>query len=203
MKSRLKPKLIGRLGLAALGLVALGLVGTVGLLKWRGVSLAQVTQHPGTLSECSADGESENQPAREQPPGEQAGASGAQQRPVKVVVKPWAGRHHVYGVFILPDSTSQTTGQATGQPPYITINIPGRQTYCAAVVQVDPSWVGLPDRPGQQVVIGLLHTRTAWWLLGHGQKADLQNPENWSLRQRSGGPAAVKAPDADRSKDAA
>jgi hypothetical protein len=196
MKSRLKPKLIRRLGLGLLGLVALGLVGTAGLLKWRGVSIAQVTQHPGTLSECSAEPDN-------QAPGTQPAASSAdgpaQQRPVKVVVKPWAGRHNVYGVFTLPitDPSSQAVA------PYITIHIPGRQTYCAAAVTVDPSWVGLPDRPGQQVVIGLLHTRTAWWLLGHGQKADLQNPENWSLRQRSGGPAAVKVPAADQQQDSA
>jgi hypothetical protein len=66
-------------------------------------------------------------------------------------------------------------------PPIITINLPGRQTYCAAVVQIEPHWVGLAERPDRRVVIGLMHTRTAWWLMAHGQKGDLENANNWSL----------------------
>jgi hypothetical protein len=198
---KLKPRLIRRWALLGVGSLGLVTVGLVGLLKSRGVSIAELAQHPGTLSDCPADVASDlENPAFGARP---ARAASVAQRPIKVVVKPWAGRHNVYGVFSLPigDPSSQTGGP----PPYITIDLPGRQTYCAAVVKIDPSWVGLPDRPDQEVVIGLLHTRTALWLLGHGQKADLQNPENWSLHQRSGqpSPAAVKPPPPDRDPDSA
>lgn len=187
---------------AAVGLLALN-ISRPGLIR-------RAIQNPSKLSDCpteTADGLAAGEfSASELAAGEPAsrpaseGATDAASpppvapdrlvklSPIKVVVKPWVGRHHVYGVFSLPIDQARWSvvdGQLVannGQsPPIITINLPGRQTYCAAVVQIEPHWVGLPDQPDRRVVIGLMHTRTAWWLMAHGQKGDLENPNNWSI----------------------
>ncbi len=139
-----------------LGLTAIALLS---LTLWKSPKLFTATQNAREISDCPTDL-----------------AIDPALRPIKVMVEPWEGRHKTYGVFVLPASQRI--------PEHVAISVPGRQTYCGRVVKIHPEWVGLEERADQQVVVGLLRTRTALWLVGQGRKQDLQNPQNWQLSAR-------------------
>ncbi|MBE9028224.1 hypothetical protein IQ266_00455 [filamentous cyanobacterium LEGE 11480] len=105
--------------------------------------------------------------------GQAMAAADSKLHPLKVVVEPWEGRHNVYGVFVIPK------GHRSDR--FVTITFDDRQTYCGSIVPVDPSWVNMKVQPGQQVVLGLLRTRTAIWLLTNGKKSQLEQPASWTL----------------------
>lgn len=100
-------------------------------------------------------------------------SSGVTARPVKVVVEPWEGRHKTYGVFVLPGDKAV--------PGYVAIEVAGKQTYCGRVVKINPRWVGLEEERDRVVVVGLLRTRTALWLVGNGKRGELLDRGNWRL----------------------
>ena len=93
----------------------------------------------------------------------------------KVVVRPWLGRHQVYGVFMVPlqyRSGKRYTG---------TISI---QSFTEEFI---PDWHqvqridGVNPKPGYYLVQGYLPTRIALWFVFTGQFGDILTPCNWSL----------------------
>jgi hypothetical protein len=94
--------------------------------------------------------------------------------PQKVVVAPWKGRHHVYAMFVVP---------AGYQPDeFVTVTFADGQAYCAETKTLRPHIADdLSVPPGHYVVQALLRTRTTIGLLSSGKKAELEQPQNWTL----------------------
>jgi hypothetical protein len=143
-------------------ILSLSALALLGFSLWKGPQIVYATQTVRTLSDC---------------PSDLMGTAEGNLRPIKVVAEPWEGRHKTYGVFVLP------AGKPV--PSHVAIEVPGKQTYCGRVVKINPNWVGLEERADQQVVVGLLRTRTALWLVGSGKRGDLLDRENWRLSQGS------------------
>lgn len=104
--------------------------------------------------------------------------------PTQVVVRPWRGRHQVYGVFVLPPGyeatrffqfSSQDAGSYCGKLSGLDHFIPDPSVDSSDT----PFWEPQGDRV---VVLGYLRTRTAWWLISKGKNGQLNHRENWSLR---------------------
>jgi len=95
---------------------------------------------------------------------------------VKVVVQPWLGQHHVYGIFMVPlhyRSGRNYSGTLSVQS-YIREFPPDQQP---EVQQMDDVAV----EPEHYLVKGYLPTRTALWFLFTGQFGDLLDPCDWTL----------------------
>ena len=97
--------------------------------------------------------------------------------PVKVVVKPWLGRHHVFGVFVVP------LRYRSGRSYLGTISVPGLKG------EIAPDWQPQDQRvedivaePGYYLIRGYIPTRIAFWFLFTGQFGDLRIPCNWTLQ---------------------
>jgi ferredoxin len=55
-------------------------------------------------------------------------------------------------------------------------------TYCGTFDYASEEQAqGIATKPGEQVVIGYLRTRTTLWLMSKGKRSELKQPENWSL----------------------
>ena len=93
---------------------------------------------------------------------------------LKVVVKPWAGRHHVYALFALPETCPP------GRPMTLTVVGVGRS--CDSAQSLGPEQEGVMAPPGHYLIRRHIHTRTALWLLLRGQGGPLRQPGNWTLR---------------------
>jgi hypothetical protein len=100
-------------------------------------------------------------------------------RATRVVVEPWLGPHHVYGVFIVPNRykpnlnfvVSMTIRGFNHQ-----VAIAARPDYRHAEAVVAP--------PGHYVLRGYVPTRLALWLLVTGHFQQLRYPCNWMLAVR-------------------
>ena len=95
---------------------------------------------------------------------------------VKVVVKPWLGQHHVFGIFIVP------LRYRSGRSYFGTISVPGING------EIAPDWQPQDQRvedvvaePGYYLIRGYIPTRIALWFLFTGQFGDLRIPCNWTL----------------------
>lgn len=94
--------------------------------------------------------------------------------PEKIVIEPWRGQHHVYGIFQIPDGYLNEK--------LLTFQIPGNRTYCGVLnyggsVKLD----GVKARPGHYLMKGMLNTRFALKLILQGKEEELKQPENWKL----------------------
>jgi len=97
--------------------------------------------------------------------------------PTRVVVRPWQGPHHVYGVFMVPNRYNDDRRYSA------TLSVRGFDTEFAARRSPrhdDGEDVALAA-PGHQVKRGYVPTRVALQLLFAGQFGDLRAPCNWAL----------------------
>ena len=97
--------------------------------------------------------------------------------PVKVVVRPWLGRHQVFGIFVVP--LRYRSGRS-----YL-----GRISVAGLKGEVAPDWQPQDQRvedvvaePGYYLIRGYIPTRIAFWFLFTGQFDDLRIPCNWTLQ---------------------
>lgn len=96
--------------------------------------------------------------------------------PVKVVVQPWLGQHHVFGVFVVP------MHYRSGKSYQGMLSVLGFQEALA------PDWQPL-DRRIEDVTVaqehylirGYIPTRFALWSILTGQSRALRDPHNWIL----------------------
>ncbi len=93
-----------------------------------------------------------------------------------VVVRPWFGKHHVYGVFVIPDEYmdmkySETISVQDFALTLIRTEAPQNQ-------HVD----GVVPPRGHYVHRAYLPTRVALWFLFTGRFGDLGQACNWTLR---------------------
>lgn len=94
--------------------------------------------------------------------------------PEKIVVEPWRGQHHVYGIFQIP------SGYLNDK--LLKVKIPGSSTYCGILAYGGTvANDGVYAKPGHYLMKGLLNTRIALKLILQGKKEELQQSENWKL----------------------
>lgn len=97
-------------------------------------------------------------------------------RAAKVVVQPWLGPHHVYGVFIVPNPYKQNTKYA------VTMTIRGFDHHFSVAERPDKRHVDhIVAPPGHYVLRGYVPTRLALWFLLTGLLDDLRHSCNWTL----------------------
>lgn len=93
----------------------------------------------------------------------------------KVVVRPWYGRHHVYGIFVVPnqfnDRRYSTALAVRGfEAPIVRKRIPEKGYVDAGLA-----------RPGHYLKRVYVPTRVAAWFLLTGHFGDLRTPCHWQL----------------------
>lgn len=101
--------------------------------------------------------------------------------PAKVVVEPWLGQHHVFGIFMVPllyRSGRIYSGRITVQSFTEDFILDWHQIQSVEDLVVEP---------GYYLVQAYLPTRVALWFIITGQFGELRSPCNWTLefRERS------------------
>ncbi len=103
--------------------------------------------------------------------------------PTKVIVRPWRGRHHVYGIFVLPPGYTAAE--------FFQISLKDAGSYCGGVsgledfvsdTSIDTKDLSLEKGESDRVVVGRLRTRTALWVISKGKHELLNLPQSWSLQ---------------------
>jgi hypothetical protein len=99
----------------------------------------------------------------------------------KVVVKPWRGEHHVYGIFTVPDKYKEA--------PFFVLTVPGFGNDCSRPFGYRQRVDDVAAAPGTHLVRDYLRTRIALRLILQGMYNQLNNKENWTLTypQENGG----------------
>jgi len=94
--------------------------------------------------------------------------------PEKVIVEPWSGRHHVFGIFMMP---KQYTADHS-----MTITLPGSRILCGHLEYASTNSIaGISAKPGYFLIKGFLETRVAIQLIIQGQGNELRQLSNWKL----------------------
>ena len=98
-----------------------------------------------------------------------------QVQPHKVIVKPWRGRHQVYGIFVLPPGYKASNS--------FMVTVQGASTYCGGkpFAVAGNVFEGVYAKPGERIVVGHFRTRTATWLIAQGKIDQLKQQRNWML----------------------
>jgi len=107
-----------------------------------------------------------------------ATASVQEIEPARIVVRPWLGPHHVYGIFVVPNRFwdrrfSATLAVQDFRAPLIR-NLKKDKPY------VDPTL----SRPGHYLERAYVPTRVALRFLVSGRFGDLRTPCEWQLAFR-------------------
>lgn len=93
--------------------------------------------------------------------------------PEKIVVRPWLGQHHVYAVFMLPNSYVYDR--------FMKVNLPVNKTFCGTAVKFTQPIDDINLQPGHYLVRGYLQTRTSLQYILLGRINDLKQRNNWQL----------------------
>jgi hypothetical protein len=94
--------------------------------------------------------------------------------PEKIVVEPWKGQHHVYGIFQIP------SGYLNDR--MLKVEIPGSKAYCGILAYGGTAKLdGVQAKPGHYLMKGMLNTRFAMKLILQGKQKELKQPQNWNL----------------------
>ena len=97
-------------------------------------------------------------------------------RAAKVVVQPWLGEHHVYGIFVVPERYRHN------KKYMVSMSVRGFDRYFAVGERSDKQYVDDAfAEPGRSVLRGYLPTRVALWFMVNGLFGDLRHPCNWTL----------------------
>ena len=97
-------------------------------------------------------------------------------RATKVVVQPWLGPHHVYGIFMVPTQYSHNKQYV------VTMTIRGLNGYFAEGDRSDKQYVDDASvEPGHYLLHSYVPTRVALWFLVNGRFGDLRRACNWTL----------------------
>lgn len=94
--------------------------------------------------------------------------------PEKIVVEPWKGQHHVYGIFQIPGGYLNDR--------MLKVEIPDSKTYCGILSYGGTFAIdGVYAQPGHYLMKGMLNTRFAMKLILQGKKEELKQAQNWKL----------------------
>jgi hypothetical protein len=122
------------------------------------------------------------------PPPADCGAEGGvdsrsgEVRATKVVVEPWYGPHHVYGLFVVPDQY--------GDPKYSeTVTVHNfRREFVRKRIRKLHRIDDVTAPPGAYVRRAYVPTRVALWFLVTGRLGDLRTACRWTLVFIGGNP---------------
>jgi hypothetical protein len=91
----------------------------------------------------------------------------------KVSVQPWRGRHHVYGIFMIPDEYKQS--------PFFVVTVKGAGSYCSHQFVHKKNFDDIFAEPGTYLVRKFIRTRIALRLILRGFYFHLNDKQNWTL----------------------
>ncbi|MEH1944770.1 MAG: hypothetical protein V7L01_31775 [Nostoc sp.] len=91
----------------------------------------------------------------------------------KVIVQPWRGRHHVYGIFMIPDEYKQA--------PFFVVTVQGAGSYCSKQSGHKKNFNNIFAEPGTFLVRKFIRTRIALRLILKGLYFQIDDPNNWTL----------------------
>ncbi|WP_369750943.1 hypothetical protein [Calothrix sp. PCC 7507] len=91
----------------------------------------------------------------------------------KVVVQPWRGNHHVYGIFTVPDEYKQT--------PFFVLSVKEVGNECSKPFGYSQNYDDIFAEPGTYLVRDYIRTRTAIRLILRGLYFQLSDQQNWTL----------------------
>ncbi len=94
---------------------------------------------------------------------------------LKVVVKPFEGRHEVYAIFQLDREKCPPA-----RPVILTVGGAGKYCETSGVYQME-EFEGIKPPPGYYLSQHFIRTRTALWLTIQGLLDQLKQPYNWTL----------------------
>ncbi|OUL30352.1 hypothetical protein [Nostoc sp. 106C] len=91
----------------------------------------------------------------------------------KVVVQPWRGEHHVYGIFMVPNEYKQS--------PLFVLTVKGFGSECSKPFGYSQNYDDISAEPGTHLVRDYMRTRTALRLILQGLYWQLNDKQNWTL----------------------
>lgn len=91
----------------------------------------------------------------------------------QIVVQPWLGEHHVYGIFMVPDEYKQA--------PFFVLTVPGAGGYCSRPFGYSQNYDDIFAEPGTHLIRYYLRTRIALRLMFQGLYFQLNDKQNWIL----------------------
>ncbi|MEH1974347.1 MAG: hypothetical protein V7L02_14310 [Nostoc sp.] len=91
----------------------------------------------------------------------------------KVIVQPWRGRHHVYGIFMIPEEYKQS--------PFFVVTVQGAGSYCSKQFGDKKNFNDIFAEPGTYLVRKFIRTRIALRLIFQGLYFNLNDKQNWTL----------------------
>ncbi len=91
----------------------------------------------------------------------------------KVVVQPWLGEHHVYGIFMVPNEYEQT--------PFFVLTVKGAGHDCSRPFGHSQYYDGVVAEPGTHLIRDYIRTRIAIKSIFQGLYFHLDDPESWTL----------------------
>lgn len=93
--------------------------------------------------------------------------------PIKLVVKPWRGPHHVYGIFMIPEDYKPNREAV--------LDVKGVSTYNKTIYSRGQETEGIQAKPGYYLAKVFIKTRTTLKLSAKGSFNQLRQPCNWTL----------------------
>jgi hypothetical protein len=91
----------------------------------------------------------------------------------QVLVKPWLGEHHVYGIFQVPDEYKNSR--------FFVLSIPGDRQYCSRPFGYGTNYDDVFAEPGTSLIKHYIRSRIAVKMIFQGLYFQLNNPKNWTL----------------------
>ncbi|WP_017651319.1 hypothetical protein [Fortiea contorta] len=91
----------------------------------------------------------------------------------KVVVQPWRGKHHVYGIFMIPDEYKQA--------PFFVLSVKGAESECSQPFGYSQKYDDIFAQPGTHLIRDYIRTRTALRLILQGLYWQISDRQNWTL----------------------
>jgi hypothetical protein len=91
----------------------------------------------------------------------------------KVIIQPWRGRHHVYGIFMIPDEYKQAE--------FFVVTVQGAGSYCSKQFGYQKNSNDILAEPGTYLVRKFIRTRTALRLIFQGLYFQIKDKKNWTL----------------------
>ncbi|BBD60639.1 hypothetical protein NIES2109_34380 [Nostoc sp. HK-01] len=91
----------------------------------------------------------------------------------QVVVEPWRGEHHVYGIFMVPDEYKEA--------PFFVLTVMGGSSYCSKPFGYSQNYDDVFAEPETHLIRYYLRTRLALRLIFQGSYFQLNDKQNWFL----------------------
>jgi hypothetical protein len=91
----------------------------------------------------------------------------------QVIVKPWLGQHHVYGIFMLPERYKES--------PSFVLSVKDVGEFCYRPFGYSQSYDNVVAEPGTYLIRYYILTRMAMKKIFQGGYGELKQPQNWTL----------------------